>query len=224
MFSRTKAVLGKNNFDKLQNSNIAVVGLGGVGGYVAEMFARLGVKNLTIIDFDKIDKSNLNRQIISLNSTVGQNKTDAFAKRIIDINPNIKLITKTSKVNAQNVHELLIENYDFVVDAIDDTAAKVEIIKHCASKNINLICAMGTANRYKQIPQFEVCDIFKTSYDKLSKKMRTLLKQNGIKKQTVVYTKQQPEHTNNVLGSVVYYPFMCAGTIVSYVVNKLLGC
>lgn len=220
MTSKTELVVGKENLEKIKKSNILVLGIGGVGGYVAEMFVRLGVENLTVVDFDKVDITNLNRQTIAYLSTVNKNKTEVFEKIVKDINPNCRLTSHLCKISSDNLQSIFSANFDYVVDAIDDIKAKVEVAKHCYKNNINLISSMGTGNRYKGIPQFEVCDIYKTSYDKLAKKMRKLLKDEGVDRLQVVYTKQQSEQTE-ALGSVVYYPLMCAGTIVSFVANKI---
>ena len=221
MFSRTERVIGKEKLEKIVSSHIAVLGVGGVGGYVVEMLTRLGVGKLTIIDFDKIDISNLNRQIIATNNNLNQYKTSEFVKRIKSINPNCEVIEKTQKITTENISELLNEKYDYVIDAIDDINAKVGIAKYCQEKNIKLVASMGTGNRYK-LPQFEVADISKTSYDKLAKKLRKMLKDNGVEKLNVVYTKEPNEQTES-LGSVVYYPLMCAGTIVSFVTKEIIN-
>ncbi|MBQ9792970.1 MAG: ThiF family adenylyltransferase [Clostridia bacterium] len=221
MQSKTEIVIGKQNVEKLKNSNIIVLGVGGVGGYVTEMLARLGIENLTIVDFDLVSKSNLNRQIIALNSTLGKQKVEVFKNRILDINPACEIKTINTKILKENVGEILNINYDYVIDCIDDIPAKIAIAKHCKDNNINIISSMGTGNRYK-MPKFEVSDISKTSYDKLAKKLRKLLKDEGITSLDVVYTKEEVEKTES-LGSVVYYPLMCAGVIVSFVVNKIIG-
>lgn len=220
MQSRTSRVIGEENVKKLSNSNIAVLGVGGVGGYVVEMFARLGVKNLTIVDFDTISVSNLNRQIIALKSNINCLKVEEFKNRILNINPDCSVAAVAKKITKENVGEILNKKFDFVIDAIDDIPAKIEVAKYCQENNIKLISSMGTGNRYK-MPKFEVSDITKTSYDKLAKKLRKLLKEQGVENLTVVYTKEEAEKTEG-LGSVVYYPLMCAGTIVSYVTNCLI--
>lgn len=220
MFSRTERVIGKENIKKIQKLHIAVLGLGGVGGYVVEMLCRLGVGKITIVDFDKVDVSNLNRQIIATQSTIGKLKTDAFAERIKSINPICEVKAHSTKLDEKTIPQILTENYDYVIDCIDDIKAKIEIVKHCKKCGYNLVCSMGTGNRYK-IPKFEIADISKTCYDKLAKKMRKILKEEGITNLDVVYTKEPPEQTES-LGSVVQYPLMCAGTIVGFVVEKLL--
>ena len=176
MQSRTSIVIGKENVEKLKNSKIAVLGVGGVGGYVVEMLARLGVENLTIVDFDTISVSNLNRQIIALNSNINLFKVDCFKQRLTDINPNIKVEAINQKICKENIDEILNKNFDYVIDAIDDIPAKVFVAKYCFENNIKIVSSMGTGNRYK-MPVFEVCDISKTSYDKLAKEF---LKKNKI--------------------------------------------
>lgn len=220
MQSRTQIVIGSENVEKLKNSNIAILGVGGVGGYVAEMIARLGVENITIVDFDKISVSNLNRQIIALNSTIGKYKVEVLKSRILDINPKCNVVEVNSKISSQNVDKILNNNFDYVVDCIDDIPAKIAVVKYCKENKLKIVSSMGTGNRYK-MPQFEVSDISKTSYDKLAKKLRKLLKDEGITSLDVIYTKEEIEKTE-ALGSVVYYPLMCAGTIVSFVVNKII--
>jgi len=221
MYTRTQRVIGEENINKIKNANIAVIGVGGVGGYVVEMLTRLGVGNLTIVDCDVVDPSNINRQIIALNSTVGKEKVKVMAARLLDINPNCKVNSVVCKINKDNLSSVLNTKYDYVVDAIDDITAKVALAKYCKENNLNLISSMGTGNRYK-MPKFEVSDISKTSYDKLAKKLRKMLKDEGVTNLKVVYTKEPCEKTVG-LGSVVYYPLMCAGTIVSFVINQLIA-
>ena len=221
MNTRTKTVVGEDNLKKIESANLLIFGVGGVGGFVAEMFVRMGVKNLTIVDFDKVDKTNLNRQIVSLESNIGKNKVDVFYDRAKNINPSCNIVKVNEKLTKGNISKFFIENFDYVIDCIDDVSAKVFLAKYCYENEINLISSMGTGNRYKGIPHFEVTDIYKTSYDKLAKKIREELKKEGVKKLQVVYTKQPPEKTEG-LGSVVYYPLMCAGTIVGFVINEIL--
>ena len=222
MLTRTKIVLGEENLKKIIKSNLIIFGVGGVGGFVSEMFVRMGVENITVVDFDKFDRTNLNRQILALNSNLNTNKVESFLNRAKDINPNCKIIAKNVKLEKENIRDFLLENYDYVIDCIDDVNAKVFLAKYCYENNIKIISSMGTGNRYKDVPKFEVADIYKTSYDRLAKKIREILKKENVKKLNVVYTKQPPEKTEG-LGSVVYYPLMCAGTIVSFVINQILN-
>lgn len=219
--NRTELVIGKN-IDKIKSSHIALLGVGGVGGFVFEMLLRLGVSKITIVDFDNFEKSNLNRQILALTNTVGQSKVEVAKERAKNINKDIKVISKNIKIDESNIHEVLNEKYDYVIDAIDDVKAKVAVILYCSQKGIPLITSMGTGNRYK-IPQFEVANIFKTSNDGLARKIRSELRKANFKGQVdCVYTKEIPEKTKG-LGSVVYYPLMCAGVIVSFITNKIIG-
>jgi len=221
MFSRNERVIGKDNQQILKLKKITIVGLGGVGGYVAEMLTRLGIGELTIVDFDKIDISNINRQIIATTKNVGLYKTDEFEKRLGEINPEIIIHKKTQKITKENIAQVIEDNSDFVIDAIDDITAKVAIAKYCQYNKINHVSSMGTGNRYKGVPNFSVDKIQNTSYDKLAKKFREELKKENIKDINVVYSKQPAEKTD-ALGSIVYYPLMCAGTIVSYVINCII--
>jgi tRNA threonylcarbamoyladenosine dehydratase len=217
---RTRLILGEG-YDKIKNAKIAVLGAGGVGGYVIEMLARLGVGEIFVVDFDKFDETNLNRQILSLTTNIGQKKCDVAKERILKINPNCKVTAICKKIARDTVGEILNNRFDYVVDAIDDIKAKVEVIKFCHEKEIPLLCAMGTGNRAK-MPQFMVENIWKTSYDGLARKLRNeLKKENFTASVDVCYTKEQPEKTS-ALGSVVYYPLMCAGVMVSFISNRLL--
>ncbi len=220
MYSRIERIIGEEKLEKIKKSSVAVIGVGGVGGYIAEMLVRTGVQNITLVDFDKIDVSNINRQIIATTKNIGKYKVEEFKKRLLDINPKLNLTTYNLKITKQEIPKVIDLSLDFVIDAIDDIPAKVELIKYCVKNNINIISSMGTGNRYKT-PQFEITDISKTSYDKLAKKLRKLLKDEGINNLPVCYTKEPVEVTDS-LGSVVYYPLMCAGTITSYVINKIL--
>lgn len=217
---RTKLVMGEE-YDKIKKANIAVLGAGGVGGYVIEMLARLGVGNITVVDFDKFDQTNINRQVLSLISNVGQKKCEVAKQRILSINPNCNVTAICEKISGDNISKVLLGDYDYVIDAIDDIMAKVEVIKFCHENNIPLVCAMGTGNRAK-MPHFVVENLWKTSYDGLARKLRNELKKDNFTAPVeVCYTKEQTEKTG-ALGSVVYYPLMCAGVMVSFVSNKIL--
>ncbi len=220
IFDRTQKLLGQNNLQKLANSNIIIFGIGGVGGYVAEMLARCGVGHLTLVDFDKVTDTNINRQIIALHSTIGRYKVDVMKERISDINPDCIVQTVASKVDATNVGQLLSKAYDYAIDAIDSAVDKADLIE-CASKSgLSIISALGAGNRYRR-PEFKVCDIYKTTNDGLAKKMRKLLRDRGVETLKVVYTDETPNKTEQVT-SIVYYPAMCGCLISSEVVNDLI--
>lgn len=188
-FLRTEMLIGKDAIEKLNNSRVAVFGVGGVGGYVVEALSRAGIGNIDIIDNDTISVSNLNRQIIALNSTVGKNKVDVLKARLLDINPNLKV--ETYKCFFTRNTEFDFSKYDYVVDAIDTVVGKLELITRAKSANVPIICSMGTGNKMNPT-MFEVADISKTSVCPLAKVIRQELKKRRIKKVKVVYSKEIP--------------------------------
>jgi len=221
MFQRTEILILKDKLEKLNNSHVAIFGIGGVGGHVAEMLVRAGIGNITIVDFDKVDKTNLNRQIIALHSTIGKYKVDVMKERLHDINPNLKITTIKEKYLPEN-RDMFFENkYDYVVDAIDMVTSKVDLIKYCHDLNLNIISAMGAGNRYV-VPDFEVVDIFKTFNDGLAKIVRKKLKELGINKHKVAFTENIANPSQDVIGSISYYPAMCGCVIAGYVINELI--
>ncbi len=221
MFTRTISLIGKDNLQKLQNSHVVVFGVGGVGGHVCEMLVRAGLGKLTIVDFDVVDKTNLNRQIIALNSTIGKFKVDVMKARLLDINPNAKIIALNKKYTPENAEKFFNDKYDFVVDAIDMIKSKVHLIKTAKDKGLNIVSAMGAGNRY-QMPSFVVEDIYKTHNDGLAKVLRKELKNMGVTNLDVVYTNQDTFNCGNNVGSISYFPAMCGCAISAYVVNKLI--
>ncbi|MEG1499879.1 MAG: ThiF family adenylyltransferase [Clostridia bacterium] len=219
---RTKLLLSKEKFDILQNSSICIVGVGGVGGFSAEMLTRAGVGSLTIVDFDIISTTNINRQIIALNSNVGYFKVDEFRKRLLDINPNLQLNTICEKLTEENIEQIISKDFDFVVDAIDDVKNKVKLIKFCQDKSIRIVSALGAGNKLG-IPEFKVTDIFKTENDGLAKKMRKELRDVCIEHLDVVYSNLKSEKVAGCdIGSISFYPAMCGCVISAHVVCKLL--
>lgn len=223
---RFAIMLPNDKLDNLLHEKVILFGVGGVGGSVAEMLVRSGVFNLTIVDFDVVDITNINRQVIALNSTVGQFKVDVLKNRLLDINPNANIVTIQDKLTETNLNGFNLSDYDYVIDCIDDVRAKKELIKHCYLNDINIIVSCGAGNRYKEIPAFELVDIHKTSYDPLAKLLRKFCVENRIKHLKVVYTKQKSIKIQNsntkTIGSVAYYPVSMACVIVAKVINDLL--
>lgn len=217
---RTELLINSQNIKKLAESNVIVFGCGGVGGYVIEMLARTGVGSLTIVDFDVISTSNINRQIIALNSTVGREKVAVIKERIADINPNCKVDALAKKVEEKNIDEFYLNRYDFVIDCIDMVKSKVAIMDYCFRNRIRTVSAMGAGNR-NGIPEFKVKDIFETSHDGLAKVLRKELKNRGVTGATVVCSEQQAQKHIPV-GSIVYYPAMCGCVISAHVINTLM--
>lgn len=222
-FRRTEILIGKENMDLLSNAHVLIVGVGGVGGYVVEMLARSGVGELTIVDFDRVATSNINRQIIALSSTVGMPKVEVMKKRIMEINPSCKVNSIFEKFTSQNANKILDGKIDFVVDAIDKLENKVLLVKESKLRNLNIISAMGAGNRVG-VPKFEICDVFKTYNDGLARKFRKMLKDNNISNLTVAFSSEIARKTSeNFVGSTSYGPAMCGATISGYVINCLIN-
>ena len=221
--SRLKLMLSNEELDNILTKKIILFGVGGVGGSVAEMLVRSGISNLTIVDFDKIDITNINRQIIATHSNIGQLKVEAFKDRLLDINPNLKLSTIDKALTEENISDFSLSNYDYVIDCIDDLKAKKALIKFCYEHKIKILVSCGAGNRYKGVPNFEVEDIYKTSYDAIAKLLRKFCSEERIKHLTVVYTKQKSlKFDCKTIGSVVYYPMSMASVIVAKVINDIL--
>lgn len=219
MFRRTEILLG-DKINKLFDANIIVFGIGGVGGYTAEMLIRSGVGSITLVDYDKVDISNKNRQIIALDSTIGKYKVDVMKDRISDINKDAKVTIIKEKLTPENIESFHLENYDYVIDAIDMVTSKIALIKYCFDKNIPIISAMGAGNRM-DIPKFEVTDIYKTYNDGLAKVLRNNLKKLGVTSHKVVFTSNIATPNGDTIGSIAYYPAMCGCVLSAYVLGEL---
>ena len=190
-FSRTELLLGKKAMEHLSECRVAIFGIGGVGGYVCEALARSGVGEFDLIDDDKVCLSNINRQIIATNKTVGKYKTDVMKERILDINPNAVVNTYQCFFLPENASDFPFEKYDYVVDAIDTVTAKIELVMQCKEKGVPIISAMGAGNKLDPT-RFRVVDIYKTKMDPLARVMRYELKRRGVKKLKVVYSEEEP--------------------------------
>lgn len=224
IFKRTEALLGSSAIEKLNKSHVAVFGVGGVGGYVAEALARSGVGQLTLIDNDTIKESNINRQIIALHSTLGKLKTDAFFSRLKDINPSI-IINKINIFYLPENKDLIdFSSFDYVVDAIDTVSGKITIIEKCKENNIPVISSMGTGNKTNPAA-FEITDINKTSVCPLARVMRYELRKRGIKNVRVLYSKEKPVKTDasRVPSSVAFVPSVAGLLIASDVIKALIN-
>lgn len=190
-FSRTELLLGKEAMEKLQNSRVAVFGIGGVGGYTVEALVRSGVGAIDLIDDDKVCLTNLNRQLIATRSTVGKYKVDVMADRIKDINPNCQVNTYKCFYLPENKDDFNFYQYDYVVDAVDTVTAKIQLVMEAKEKDVPIISSMGAGNKLNPA-MFDVADIYKTSVCPLAKVMRRELKKRGVKKLKVVYSKEKP--------------------------------
>ena len=195
-FSRTALLLGEGAIQKLASSRVAIFGLGGVGGYCLEALARSGVGEFDLVDADRIDTTNLNRQILALRSTVGRLKTEVAAERVRDINPAANVRTHSIFYTDESALLFDFSQYDYVVDAVDTVAAKVSLALRAQEASVKIISCMGAGNKLDPTV-FEVTDIYKTSVCPLARAMRSQLKKVGVKSLKVVYSKEQPAQIDN---------------------------
>ncbi len=218
---RTEKLIGSEALYELSKKHIAVFGLGGVGGYVVEALARAGVGELTLIDNDEVNITNINRQIIALNSTIGLRKTVAFKERCLDINPDIKINTFDTFFLPKNSDKINFSAFDYVADCVDTVTAKLEIIKKSREACVPVISSMGTGNKLNA-SKFEICDISKTSVCPLAKVMRRECRERGFKNVKVLYSKEEPvksgEHTP---ASISFVPSVAGLLIAGEIVRDL---
>ncbi len=229
-FSRTRYLLGKEAMEKLNKSKVVIFGIGGVGGYVAEALARSGVGEIHLVDADNISVSNINRQIIATEKTVGMPKAEVMANRILDICSETKVVVHEIYYDPDKT-EFPFEEFDYVVDAIDSVKSKIGIITYCDNKKVPVISSMGTGNKLDP-KGFKVADIYKTKVCPLAKVMRYELKKRGVKKLKVVYSEEIPQKpqyegkeaqsTRPAPASVPFVPPVAGFIIASEVVFDLI--
>lgn len=219
IFTRTISLIGEENFEKLQKSHIMVFGCGGVGSYAVEALARAGVGEITVIDSKTVGFSNINRQLVAYNSTVGKNKVDVEKERIADINPDCVVNTVTEFFDENSSLSL---DCDYIVDAIDSVPSKIFLVQKASEKGVPVISSMGTGN--KICPEMlEISDISKTSVCPLAKKMRLELRKRGIKHLKVVYSKEIPVVKCVPPASNSFVPATAGLLLASVVVRDLIG-
>lgn len=222
-FSREISLIGEENFRKLNDSTVMIFGLGGVGSYAAEALARAGIGKLILVDSDDVDISNINRQLYALHSTLNVKKVEIAAERIKDINPNCTVKSIAAFYYAGDGEKFFTDNYTYVVDAIDTVSAKIDIALECQNRNIPLISCMGTGNKLH--PElFEISDIYKTSVCPLCRVMRRELKNRGVKKLKVVYSKEQPKSNSQksrVPASISFTPPVAGFLLAAEVVKDI---
>ena len=189
--TRTSLIIGDEGVDKLKNCNVIVFGVGGVGSFAAEAIARAGVGNLTIVDFDDVDITNINRQLPALHSTVGRYKVEVMKERILDINPDINIKSIREVYNKDTSESILSEDYDYVVDAIDMVTSKIHLIETCKNKGIEIISSMGMGNKLDPT-KIEISDISKTHTCPLAKVVRKELRDRNIEHLKVVFSTEHP--------------------------------
>lgn len=218
--SRTEALIGKENLDKLAKKMITVVGVGGVGGACATMLARAGVEKIRIVDFDLVTSSNVNRQVIAFADTIGQKKVEVLSSMLKRINPNFFVDAICERLTKENV-ERIVKDSDVVVDAIDSVKDKLELILYCKRNNIYIVSAMGAGNRF-DVPNFYLTDIYKTHDDGLAKVLRKKLREENIKELDVVTSSSKPQKVEGVIGSISYYPVASATVLCAAIINKII--
>jgi len=230
MFSRSELLLGENGVEKLKGSHVAVFGIGGVGGHICEALARGGVGEITIVDSDTVAKSNINRQIIALHSTVGSLKTEVMAKRLKDINPEIKVHEFPCFFDGTTAEKFDFSSFDYVADAIDTVTSKLLLAEICTKQSIRLISSMGTGNKLNP-SLFEITDISKTSVCPLARVMRSELRKRGINRLKVLYSKEEPikvqggdlrESGRPSPGSVSFVPSVAGLMIAGEIIKDLI--
>lgn len=220
-FSRTAQLLGNENVEKLFDKHVIVFGVGGVGGYVVEALVRSGVGNISIVDNDVVNESNINRQIIAFHSTIGMQKVEVLKNRILDINPNCQVFVHNQFFLPKNSNDFDFSIYDYVVDAVDTVTAKIEIIKKSKESNVPVISSMGTGNKLNPVG-FKVSDISKTKVCPLARVMRNELKKRGISKVKCVYSEENPVIQTKTPASVAFVPPVAGLLIASEVIEDLI--
>ena len=220
MFERLITLIGEDNVDKLKKANVLIVGLGGVGGYALETLVRSGIYNLTIVDGDIVELSNLNRQIISKRDVIGKPKALVAQARTLEINPDVNLKVINEFISEDNFSLLNIDSFDYVIDACDDLNLKLLLIKN--ADKYKLISSMGTANKM-DMTRFKITTIDKTSYDPLAKIIRKKIKEEKIRtKFKVVSSDEKVMKNGTKLGTIAYMPAVSGLLCASYVINDII--
>lgn len=221
MFERLITLIGEDDVNKLKKANVLIVGLGGVGGYALETLVRSGIYNLTIVDGDIVELSNLNRQIISKRDVVGRPKALVAQARTLEINPDVNLKVINEFISEDNFSLLNIDSFDYVIDACDDLNLKILLIKN--ADKYKLISSMGTANKM-DMTRFKITTIDKTSYDPLAKIIRKKIKEEKIRtKFKVVSSDEKVMKNGTKLGTIAYMPAVSGLLCASYVINDIIN-
>ena len=220
MFERTINLIGTDNFNKISNLNILLVGLGGVGSFVFESLIRAGVNNLTIVDYDVVTLSNINRQLVANINTIGRKKIDVAIEHAKEINNKINIKALDIKITSENINNLK-NDYDFIVDACDSIDAKISLIKFAKEHNIKIISSMGMGNRLK--PQnIKISSLNKTINDPLAKKLRNILRKENINLNIPVVFSEELPIKKDVINSLVTVPSIAGIYITSYIINSVI--
>lgn len=228
--ARTEILLGKDAIEKLKNSRVIVFGVGGVGGYAVEALARSGVGKIDLVDNDTVSLTNLNRQIVATQDTIGRSKTEVCKERILSINPDCKVNCINMFYLPENSDKFNFPDYDYIVDAVDTVSAKISLAENAQKYSVPCISSMGAGNKLDPT-RFEVCDIYKTSVCPLARVMRTELRKRSVKSLKVVYSKEPvvkpntelPADKKRVPGSCAFVPSVAGLIIAGEVIKDLTG-
>lgn len=229
IYSRTESLIGKDSLEILKNSKVIVFGIGGVGSFAVESICRCGIGEISLVDFDTIDITNVNRQIHAMLNNIGKYKVDEMKKRIELINPDIKVNIFKEKLEKDNIEKFNLKYNDYVIDAIDTITSKIYLIKYCFENNIKVISAMGAGNKLDPT-RFKVADIYKTSGCPLARVMRRELKRLHVKKLKCVYSDEisigekieSDEIRKSSPSSISFIPSTMGLIITSEVVKDLI--
>lgn len=220
---RLELQIGKEHLDKIRNISVLVIGLGGVGGYAVESLVRSGIGSITIVDADKIEETNINRQLIALHSNIGKYKVDEIEKRIIDINPYIKVTKINQFITEDNIELLFEKKIDYIIDACDTVKTKKQIIRECVKRKIKLISCMGMGRKMDPT-KIKIMDIRKTSYDPLAKSIRKMIKDEKINEKIMtVSSTEQPLESKENISSNSFVPAVAGLFCTSYVIHDVIG-
>ena len=224
MFDRLELLIGKDNLDKIKSTKVLIVGVGGVGGECALSLVRSGINDIVIIDFDKVDITNLNRQVVAYHSTIGKKKVDVLENILKDINPECNVSKYDIYLDKDNIKEIFDkETPNFIIDCCDSKETKKAIIRESLDRDINFISSMGTGNKLDP-SLLEITDIRKTNNDPLARIFRKWVKDLKIsKKIPVLCSKEVPVHTGNVVASSSFVPNSAGLLISSYVIRKIIN-
>lgn len=229
LYTRTESLIGAKALDQLKSSKLLLFGLGGVGGAVSEALIRAGIGHITFVDFDTVDITNLNRQIIGLHSTLGKGKAELWKMRALDINPEGDFSYIAHRVTEENIKDFRFSDYDYIIDAIDDVKGKLAIIKEAKKKNIPLISSMGTGNKLDPT-LLKIASINQTKVCPLAKRVRKELKKIGITDIPVLYSEETPikpdflgeKGVRQPPSSISYLPSTAGLLLASHVIRALI--
>lgn len=223
MFDRLIKLINQENFTKINQTTVAIIGLGGVGGYAIEHLVRSGIGSLILIDYDTIDETNLNRQIVATQNNLGNAKTIEWKKRIESINKNCQIKIINQKLTAENFETILTDKYDYLIDACDTLEVKKKVLKYCTTNKIKFISSMGTGNKLDPT-KLAIKQLSQTSYDPIAKLLRKYIKDEKItSKIFVVSSTEPPQKHSNPIASISFVPAYAGLLCAYYVIHDLIN-